>query len=97
MGIQEERLSVLDEPVGVLEVGLAFADGLDLGAAEGDAGLEAVEEEVVMRGGPVEGGVALAGRERVAGLWLVGGRGGGASGRRMGGLAGHAYWSKPLC
>ena len=38
VGVEEEALAVLEEAVGVLEIGFAFADGFDLGAAEGDAG-----------------------------------------------------------
>ncbi len=70
VGVEEEALAVLEQAVGVLEVGFAFADGFDLGAAEGDAALEAVGEEVVVAGGAVEGGVALAGGDGVAVLLL---------------------------
>ena len=70
VGVQEEAFAVFEQAVGVLEVGLAFADGLDLGAAEGDAGLELVGEEVIVAGGAVEGGVALAGGDGVAVLRL---------------------------
>ena len=64
--LRRKALAVFEQAVGVFEVGLAFADGLDLGAAQGDAGLEAVGEEVVEAGGAVEGGVALAGGDGVA-------------------------------
>ena len=64
--IQEKGFAVLDEAVGVLEVRIALADGFDFSAAEGDAGLEALEEEVIVTGAAVLGGIALAGGERVA-------------------------------
>jgi hypothetical protein len=91
VGVEEEGLAVFEEAVGVLEVGLAFADGLDLGAAEGDAGFDAVGEEVVEAGGAVEGGVAEAGGDGVAvfllhrRLVLGGGRG------RIGEGTGHEW------
>ena len=68
MGIQQEGLAIFDEAVGVLEVGLTFADGFDFGAAQGDSALEAVEQEVVVAGGAVDGGIALAGGDRIARL-----------------------------
>ena len=66
VGVEEEGFAVFEEAVGVFEVGFAFADGFDLGAAEGDAGFYAVGEEVVEAGGAVEGGVAGAGGYGVA-------------------------------
>ena len=89
VGVEQEAFAVFEQAVGVLEVGLAFADAFDLGAAEGDAGLELVGEEVVVAGGAVEGGVALAGGDGVAVFLLDGGlwRGGGSG--RVGEGAGH--------
>ena len=58
VGVQEEGLAVLEQAIGVLEVGLAFANGLDFGTAQGDATLVAVAEEVVKAGRAVEGGIA---------------------------------------
>ena len=85
--VQQETLAILEQAVGVFEVGFAFADGLDLGAAQGDPGLEFVEQGIVVAGGPVVGGVALAGGDRVAvlgpGGWL-GLRGDGRIGERSG-------------
>src|SRR5271168_4710387 len=83
VGVQEESLAVFEQPVGILEVGFAFADGFDFGAAEGDAGLEFVEQKVVVAGGAVNRGVALAGGDGIAGFRLF--RGGWADG--MGALA----------
>ena len=79
--VEQEGFAVLEQAVGVFEVGFAFADAFDLGAAEGDAGFELVGEEVVEAGRAVEGGVAAAGGYGVAvlglgrGLWLRRGRG----------------------
>ena len=81
VGVEEEALAVFEEAVGVLEVGFAFADGLDLGAAKGDSGLEFVGEEVIEAGRAVEGGVALAGGDGVAVLLLDSGFGGVGDGR----------------
>jgi hypothetical protein len=81
VGVEEEALAVLEETVGVLEIGFAFADGFDLGAAEGDAGLEAVREEVVKAGGAVEGGIAESRGYGVAILRFGGRLGWGRDGR----------------
>jgi hypothetical protein len=83
VGVEEETLTVLEEAVRVLEVGLAFADGFDLGAAQGDAALKAVGEEVVEAGRAVVGSVALSGGDGIAVLGLgrrLGGRGDGRIG-----------------
>src|SRR5579863_7604982 len=73
MHVEQKRLAVLDEAIGVLQVRLAFADRLDLGSAQGDAGLELLQEKVVVAGRAVVRGVPLAAGHRVA---------------RLGGLAG---------
>ncbi len=46
---------------------LPLADGLDLGAAQGDPGFEFVQQKVVMAGGAIVRGVPLSGSDRVAG------------------------------
>src|SRR6185437_839257 len=92
VGVEQESLAVLDDAVCVLEIGLAFADGLDLGSAEHDAGLETVEEEVAMAGGPVHRGVALAGSDGVARLAFLRGLNVG-----MSGLPGHGRGSRTQC
>ena len=51
----DHHLSVLDDAEGVLQVHIAHADGLDLGAAQLDAGLVFVLHEVVMIGLPIGG------------------------------------------
>jgi hypothetical protein len=47
---KQKRLAVLDQAVGVFQVGLALADRLHLGAAQRNSGLEFLEEKVVMPG-----------------------------------------------
>ena len=54
MRVQQKGLAVLDQSVGVLEIGFALADGFDLGAAQGDAGLEFLQQEVVVAGGAID-------------------------------------------
>jgi len=81
VGVEEEGFAVFEEAIGVFEVGFAFADGFDFGAAQGDAGFDAVGEEVVEAGGTVEGGVACAGGYRVTVLLLDGSLGSGGDGR----------------
>jgi hypothetical protein len=66
VGIEEKEFAVLYEAIGVLEIGLAGADGLDLGSAKGDAGFIAVEEEKIMPCGAIDAGIALAAGDRVA-------------------------------
>jgi hypothetical protein len=65
MQIQKECLAILDEAVGVFEVGLALADGLDLSAAQGDPGLDLFKQKVIVAGSPVLGGVALSAGDRI--------------------------------
>ena len=75
VGVEQEAFAVLQQAIGVLEVGIAFADRLDLCSAQRHSGLELVGEGVVVAGGAVEGGVALAGGDRVAVLLADGGFG----------------------
>src|ERR1017187_10104530 len=85
--VQEKTFSVLQQPVGVLEVGLALANGLDLGAAERDSGLELVEQRIVVASRPVEGSIAHACGYGVAVFGLgrgLGLRGNGRIGERSG-------------
>ena len=88
VGVEQEGLAILEEAVGVFEIGFAFADGLDLGTTEGDATLEAVGEEVVEAGGAVEGSIALAGGDGVAVFGLDCRLGGCGGGGRVGGERG---------
>ena len=61
MRVQQKGLAVFDDAVGVFEIGFAFADGLDLCSAEGDACFEFIGQKVVVPGGAVDGGVTGAG------------------------------------
>src|ERR1700731_2503873 len=88
MGVQQETLAVFEQTVGVLEVGFALTDGLDLGPAQRYAGLELVGEEVVEAGGAVECGVSLARGDGVAVL-LLHPRLGGVRDGRIGERASH--------
>jgi hypothetical protein len=95
VGVEQEALSVLEQAVGVLEVGLAFANRLNFGAAEGDAGFVFVEEGVVIAGGAIVGRVAHSGGDRVTVFLLdrrfrLGGYG------RIGERAGHG-WAEAFC
>jgi hypothetical protein len=68
MHIEQKRLTVLDQAVGVLEVGLPLADGLDLGSAKGHAGFKFFEEKVVVAGHSIVRGVPRSAGHRIAGL-----------------------------
>src|ERR1700733_14370515 len=96
MEIEKKSLAVLDQAVGVLEVGLSLANRLDLSAAEGDAGLEFLQEEVVVTGHPVMRGIPLAAGHGVArgGSLLRAGRG--RLDDHMAGLTGHPKHSSNL-
>ena len=66
MQVEQERFAILDEAVGVFEVGLALADRFDFRPAQRHAGLELLKEKVVMPGGAVMRSVALAAGHGVA-------------------------------
>jgi hypothetical protein len=80
VSVEEEEFAVFQNAVGVFEVGFAFSDGFDFGAAEGDAGFVFVGEEVVEAGGAIEGGVALACGDGVT-VFFLDHRPGGLGGR----------------
>jgi len=46
----DEELAILDRTVGVLQIDVAAADGFDLGPGQLDAGLEALQNKVFMKG-----------------------------------------------
>src|SRR6266568_951297 len=72
MNIEQKCLAVLDEAVGVSQIGIALADGLDLGPPQCHAGLELLQKEVVMAGSTVLRGISFPGGDRVARLsWLL--------------------------
>ena len=90
MQVEQEGLAVFDQAIGILEVGVALADGLDLGSAEGDAGFKLFQEEVVVAGHAVVGRVALAAGDGVAGADGFLGAGVWVLHDDVAGLAGHA-------
>src|SRR5947208_9754247 len=79
MRIQQKALSILQQPIGILQVGLAFADRLHLGPAQRNSYLELVRQKIVEARRPVERSVSLTRRHRVAllllhhWLWLMSG------------------------
>src|SRR6187402_657445 len=52
--VQKKSLAVFKETVGILEVGLAFADGFDLSSLESHAAFELVEEKIIMTGRTID-------------------------------------------
>ena len=44
----DEGFVVLDENIGILEIGVAGAHGFDFGAFEGDAGFQCFKDEIIM-------------------------------------------------
>ena len=64
--IQKETLAILQQPIGILQIRLAFANRFHLGPAQGNARLELVEKRVIMAGRPVVRGIAHTRRHRVA-------------------------------
>src|ERR1039458_3360344 len=64
--INQPQFAVFHQAIGVFQIGPSSADGLDLGAAQGDAGLELVQQKVVVRRSPVHRRVALAAGDRIA-------------------------------
>jgi hypothetical protein len=60
MQVEEKRLPVLDEAIGVLEIRFSFADRFDFSPAEGHACLEFFEQEIVVAGDAVVRSIALS-------------------------------------
>jgi hypothetical protein len=80
VGVEEPEFAVLDQAVGIFEVGEASADGFGLGSGQNYAAFKFFQQEVVMRSDPINGGVSVAGGCRFAsrgflfaGLGFVGG------------------------
>src|ERR1700728_973687 len=65
MRVQQEGLPILNQAVGILEIGFALPDRLDLGPAQGHPRLVLLEKEVVVGRLAILGGVAGAGSHRV--------------------------------
>src|SRR4051812_6403034 len=82
--VQQPELAVFDQAIGVFQVRASAADRLDLAAGQHHARFELLQQEIIMAGGTVERGIALARRDRIALGILRSVRLG-----LMGGLAGH--------
>jgi len=96
MQVEQKGLAVFDEAVGILEVGVALADGLDLGSAEGDAGFELLHQEVVVACHSIVGRVSLAAGHGVAGAHRLLRAGVWVLHDDVAGLAGHGRASSNL-
>src|SRR5882757_11185279 len=95
MRIQQEGFTILDQPVGIFQIGFALANGFDLGTAQSYAGLELLQQEVVMAGGAIHGGISGTGGDRIAFLDFLRGSLLRASLQGMAGLPGHRRKSYP--
>src|SRR5208282_312676 len=68
VSIQQPKLVAFDQPVGILQVGESSANGLDLRTRQRHAALKFFQQEVVMRGVPINGSISLSRGGRVA-VW----------------------------
>ena len=60
MHVEQKRFAVLDEAVGIFQIGLALADGLNLGPAQRHSSLKFLKEKVIVAGDAIVRGVPLA-------------------------------------
>ena len=60
VAVEEPEFAVLDNAVGVLEIGCAATDRLYLGPGEHDAGLKFFKQEIVVARVPVYSGILFA-------------------------------------
>jgi hypothetical protein len=65
MGIEQIGLAILDNPVSILKIGLAFANRLNLSAPERNTCLKFVQQEVIMSSRAIHRGVSVAGGDRL--------------------------------
>src|SRR5258708_38873678 len=68
--IQQKALPILQQPVGILQVGLALADRLHLSPAQRNSCFELVRQKIVKARRPVERSISLARCYWVAVLFL---------------------------
>jgi hypothetical protein len=92
MRIQQICFAVFDDSIRIFEIGLAFANGLNFGSPERDAGLELVEQKVIMRRGAIDCGVSLSSGDRFSRLRFL--RGWSSVLTR---LAGHTFGYESSC
>jgi len=60
VAVKKPEFAVLDQAVGVFETDLAGTDRFDLGAGQRDSGFIFFEQEIVVAGVPIGGGIPLA-------------------------------------
>ena len=61
VGVEEPEFAVLNQAVGVFQVGEAAADGFGLSSGKNNPALKFFQQEVVMGSDPINGGIALSG------------------------------------
>ena len=66
--VQQIRFAVFDDSIGILEIGLAFPNGLNFRASKRDPGFEFVQQKVVMACGTVDRSISLSGGYRFPGF-----------------------------
>src|SRR6201996_2450100 len=95
MRVQQKGLAVLDQSVGVLQVGFAFTNRFDLGTAQCDPGLVFFDEKIIMAGRAIDRRIPRSGGDRVALLGFLRGSLLRASLDGVTGLPGHRRKSYP--
>ena len=68
MAVQQPEFVVLHQTVGVLQVGLAGPDRLYLGTGKNHSRLKFFQQEVVVAGVPINGGISFPGGGGLAGV-----------------------------
>src|SRR5579863_7656192 len=94
--VEQEGLAVFDETISIFEVCLALANRLDFSTAQGDARFVFLQQKVMVAGGPVLSGVALAASHRIARARRLGRAGAIGIGDHVAALARHCYTSLNL-
>src|SRR5271165_3299040 len=61
VAVKQPKFAVLQQSVGVFQVGLSGPDRFDFGSGQGNPGLEFLQKEIVVGCDPVDGGIALSG------------------------------------
>ena len=61
VGVQKKTFAIFEQPIGVFQVCLTLAYGLDLRSAQGDSSFESIGEKVVEGSRSIEGRVATPG------------------------------------
>src|SRR5450755_6413 len=66
MRVDQPEFAVLHQAVSVLEVGSARTNRLHFGSAKSDTGFKFIQQEIVIRGGTIDRGIAQAAGRRIA-------------------------------